>query len=155
MSPPLERVGRTLALLRERFGLSFEMAWQQAVRASGACGPEVEEAWIVDAWRRAYNGEPPTAYERELGERMPRGWTAAPFPDVRVCAHCDGPMPEGLRASALYCSRDCRRSAAYEREQAISHGRKAGGGATGVWVPTLREGGSQTTVTVEAHRDAA
>ncbi len=40
----------------------------------------------------------------------------------RSCAHCGGPMPEGLRAEARFCSKRCRqassRDALKEREHA-------------------------------------
>ena len=33
----------------------------------------------------------------------------------RGCAHCGGPMPEGLRPEARYCSKRCRQAASRER----------------------------------------
>lgn len=105
-----------------REGLSFEAAWPEAVRATGATAD-----WLAaldasrSAFERAYNGEPPTVADRVLAliaEGITVGDADDDHGDAPICERegCERPIV-GRTPSARYCSEDCRSLAAKLRER--------------------------------------
>lgn len=115
---------------RRQTGHSFESAWPEALART--CKGLAGEGWRQifteqeDAWRRAWERGPQTRGERALSvlladldrtelvgdgeELLPDGEPA------RTCAHCDGAMT-GRARQARYCSAECERAAARERQR--------------------------------------
>lgn len=103
-----------------REGVSFEVAWPEAVRATGASAD-----WLAalaasrSAFERAYNREPPTVADRVLA-LIAEGITVGDVDDHDgpVCDRegCERPIVD-RPPSARYCSEDCRALAAKLRER--------------------------------------
>jgi hypothetical protein len=103
-----------------REGVSFEVAWPEAVRATGATAD-----WLAaldasrSAFERAFNREPPTVADRVLA-LIAEDITVGDVDDDewRICERsgCERRM-EGRPAKARYCSEECCKLACRERER--------------------------------------
>jgi hypothetical protein len=93
-------------------GVPFSDAWPLILAAIR--GPDTD-AWRAvlsateDAWRRAFDGEPPTSAEEAV--LLWAGDELADLTLVRRCEHCDGEIAADRDRRARYCSDGCRAAA--------------------------------------------
>ena len=95
-------------------GRDFAAAWPAALEA---LAPEDRREWFEaledtsGAWEAAYQARPATRSELALsavGEDPERELpTGEPDAWERICAACDGPIAEGKRLDARFCSSRC------------------------------------------------